>query len=401
MSAFSKFFPHYGFTKMPFHLPPKKRYSTRSFKKLTKPLDSILPLIPQMGSRGNRPLKMTFEDQLNALIFFHLEEHISARHLIQVLEEDDFARTHIAPKGGISRSSFSEAINERGPEQFMAVFEQLQKQASSLLPNKYAQLGELVSIDGSLIDSVLSMAWADYRSNSKKAKLHLGFDINRGIPQKLFLTDGKSDERPFVHDIIKPGQTGVMDRGYQHHQNFDRLQIDHKHFVCRIKANTNKTCLEAYPIKPGSIIFYDSKVLLGKKGNKQTQKPLRLVGYTVDGVKYWVATSRFDLSAEDVALVYKLRWEIESFFAWWKRHLRVYHLIARSKQGLMVQILSGLITYLLLAIYCHEEHGERVSIKRVRELRTKILNETRESQEVPPDPKNLRSQNQGDLHASP
>ena len=386
---------------MPFHLPPKKRYSTPSFTKLTNPLDAILPLIPTLESRGNRPLKMTFEDQLNALIFFHLEEHTSARHLIQVLQEDDFARTHIAPEGGISRSSFSEAINERGLEQFMAVFEQLQKQAGSLLPKKYVQLGELVSIDGSLIDSVLSMAWADYRSGSKKAKLHLGFDINQGIPQTLFLTDGKSDERPFVHDIIKPGQTGVMDRGYQHHQNFDQLQADNKHFVCRVKANTHKTCLEAYSVESDGLIFYDANVLLGKKGEKQTKKPLRLVGYVVDGIKYWVATSRFDLSAEDVALVYKLRWEIESFFAWWKRHLRVYHLIARSKQGLMVQILSGLITYLLLAIYCHEEHGERVSIKRVRELRTKILNETRGSQVPPEDPDDLDSQNQEHFQASP
>ncbi len=385
---------------MPFNLPLKKYYSAHSFRKLTQPLDSILPMTPQLASRGNRPLKMTFEDQLNALIFFHLEEHTSARHLIQVLQEDDFARINIAPKGGISRSSFSEAINERGLEQFMAVFEQLQKQACLLLPKKYTQLGELVSIDGSLIDSVLSMAWADYRSGSKKAKLHLGFNINQGIPHKLFLTNGKSDERPFVHEIIEPGQTGVMDRGYQHHQNFDRLQADQKHFVCRIKANTHKTCLEAYPVSPDSIVFYDAEVLLGQEGKKQTQTPLRLVGYAVDGTKYWVATSRFDLSAEDVALVYKLRWEIESFFGWWKRHLRVYHIIARSKQGLMVQILSGLITYLLLAIYCHEEHGERVSIKRVRELRTKILNETRESQVMHPDPGDLDSQNQEHLHAS-
>ncbi len=42
---------------------------------------------------------------------------------------------------------------------------------------------------------------------------------------------------------------------------------------------------------------------------------------------------------------YKLRWRIESFFAWWKRHLHVYHLIAKSPYGLMVQILAGLITY--------------------------------------------------------
>ena len=387
---------------MPRKLSPKKSYVAPSFNQLTKPLTCILPNIPLLDSRGNRPLKMTFEDQLNALIFFHLEDHVSARHLVQTLQEDDFARNNIAPKDGISRSSFSEAINERGLEQFMAVFQQLQKQACSLLPKKYSRLGELVSIDGSFIDSVLSMDWADYRKNSKKARLHLGFNINQGIPQKLFLTDGKGDERPFVHDILEPGQTGVMDRGYQHHQNFDNLQQESKHFVCRIKANTHKTCLEKYDTAPGSMVFYDAKVFLGKKdGPKQTKTPLRLVGYVVDGTKYWLATDRFDLSAEDIALIYKLRWEIEKFFGWWKRHLHVYHLIARSKHGLMVQILSGLITYLLLAIYCHEQHGEHVSIKRVRELRTQILNETRELQDAPPDPGELNSQNFEPLHASP
>jgi hypothetical protein len=41
----------------------------------------------------------------------------------------------------------------------------------------------------------------------------------------------------------------------------------------------------------------------------------------------------------------------------------------------MAQILGGLITYLLLSIYCQEEHQEKVSINRVRELRIKLRNE--------------------------
>jgi len=45
-------------------------------------------------------LKMSFEDHLKALVFFHLEEHKSAQHLLQALEEDDFARNEIAPKEG-------------------------------------------------------------------------------------------------------------------------------------------------------------------------------------------------------------------------------------------------------------------------------------------------------------
>ena len=112
---------------------------------------------------------------------------------------------------------------------------------------------------------------------------------------------------------------------------------------------------------------------------KPDEKPVRLVGYRINGVDYWIATDRKDLTSEQIAKIYKLRWDIENFFAWWKRHLRVYHLIARSEYGLMVQILGGLITYLLLAIYCHKNHGEPVSIKRVRQLRIQIQNELRDS----------------------
>jgi len=64
-------------------------------------------------------LKMSFEDHLKALVFFHLEEHKSAQHLLQALEEDDFARNEIASKEGIKKSSFSEATNSRSLEQFI------------------------------------------------------------------------------------------------------------------------------------------------------------------------------------------------------------------------------------------------------------------------------------------
>lgn len=63
------------------------------------------------------------------------------------------------------------------------------------------------------------------------------------------------------------------------------------------------------------------------------------------------------------------------FFGWWKRHLKVYHLISRSQYGLMVQMLAGLITYILLAIYCHDQHQEKVSVKRLREISINIRNE--------------------------
>ena len=362
---------------MPYTFSQLKKENIPSCEQLFSAIDKAKIGMPPLESQGYRPLKMTFDHQLRALIFFHLEEHTSAQHLLQVLKDDDFARNVIAPEDGIKKSSFAEVINTRGLEQLAHIYQNLQTDALARVPKQHDKLGDLISIDSSLIDACLSMQWADYRKGAKKAKVHIGFDLNHGIPRKVFLTNGKGADRPFVSTILCPGQTGVLDRGYQAHDLFDLWQQERKHFVCRIKANTKRALIEAKQINPISNVFYDAIVLLGTSGVNQTKKPVRVVGYTVDSIKYWVATSRYDLSAEQIALIYKLRWDIEKFFAWWKRYLKVYHLIARSEYGLMVQILAGLITYLLLAIYCHEQYNEKVSIKRVRELRIKIQNEIR------------------------
>lgn len=342
------------------------------------PFSAALDQVPALEARGNRPLQMSFEDQLKILVYYHLEEHTSGRHLLQVLAQENFAATHIAPRDGIKKSAFFEALNSRGLDQMVLVYENLQKQATAKLPlaKEVSGLGDLIAVDGSLIDATLSMVWADYRHGAKKAKVHLGFDIGRGVPQKMILTAGKADERPQVEYLVAPGQTGVLDRYYQCYKNFDDWQAQGRHFVCRLKASSRKTVLRSNPVDPDSHVFFDAIVHLGTKGNNQTEREVRVVGYKADGKTYWVATDRFELTAEQIALIYKLRWTIESFFGWWKRHLKVYHLIARSPYGLLMQILSGLITYLLLAIYCHEKHGERVSIQRVRELRNTIRNET-------------------------
>jgi hypothetical protein len=92
-----------------------------------------------------------------------------------------------------------------------------------------------------------------------------------------------------LKQILSPDQTGIMDRYYQRHKNIDQWQQERKHFVCRIRANTKKTLIRTNEAKPDSIVFYDAIVLLGTTGVNQTEKELRVVGYKVDGVNYWIA----------------------------------------------------------------------------------------------------------------
>jgi hypothetical protein len=83
---------------MPHTYDPKAgKHQTPSSLKLLEPMGGIIPEAPALKSRGNKPLQMSFEEQLKALTFFHLEEHTSGAHLVQVLEEDAFARAEIAP----------------------------------------------------------------------------------------------------------------------------------------------------------------------------------------------------------------------------------------------------------------------------------------------------------------
>lgn len=335
------------------------------------PVQKYLSEITPLTSRGDRPLQLSFEHQLKALIFFHLQEFDSGRELLQALEQDDFAKECVAPPKGIKKSAFFEAINNRGLEQLAELFKLLLKDATNVIPAQFADLGKLVAIDGSYIDAVMTMDWADYSSTHKKAKAHVGFDINRGIPKDLVLTDGNEIERQYVERMIGSDETAVLDRGYQCNASFDQWQLNEKKFICRIQARSTKKVIRENPIPADSIVFYDSVVVLGTRATR-AQKEIRVVAYRADGNEFWIATNRYDLTAEQVAEAYKLRWHIESFFAWWKRHLSVYHLIARSQYGLTVQILGGLITYLLLAMHCQKEHKEPVSIHRVRELRHKM-----------------------------
>ena len=97
---------------------------------------------------------------------------------------------------------------------------------------------------------------ADYRTGSKKAKGHFGIDVNLQIPLKVYLTEGNGAERPIVNTILSEGSTGIMDRGYQSHKDFDFLQAEKKHFVCRIKIKTTQTIIKQRTAYRRTVTFF-------------------------------------------------------------------------------------------------------------------------------------------------
>lgn len=354
---------------------PGSLVASPTFSHLLSPLEQIFPTITPLEPKGNHPLTFTFDYQLRSLVYYHTEAFTSAQDLLQAMREDAFARKTLVPPEGLGESTFYEANATRGASQMLEVLDRLSKKVSKRLKLEHAELGDLMAIDGSLIEASLSMVWADYSSSMRKAKVHLGFDLNHGIPRVLYLTDGKGAERPFVWRILQEGQTGVLDRGYQDHVRFDEWIDQGKHIVARIKKNTQREVLEELPLPPNTPIFFFAKVRLGDDAHKMIH-PVYLVGFRHGRKVYWVITDRHDLTAIQIAFIFSLRWEIEKLFSWWKKHLNVYHLMARTPHGVLVQLLAGLITYVLLVLYFQDRYGERPSVRRLRTLRRQIRQET-------------------------
>ena len=323
----------------------------------------------------------TFAHQVRGLVYYHTQACTSAQDLLQAAQCDRLVNQLLVPPSGLGQSTFYEANATRGEKQMFELFDRLSRTAAKQGGLALPRHGGLIAIDGSFIDASLSMTWADYSCHQRKAKVHCGFDVNSAIPRKIVLSDGKADERPFVSLLLEKGQTGVMDRGYQDHTRFDDWIRQGKHFVVRVKKNIQYHILARLPKKKrifqprgeANICFF-AKVLLGDV-NHRMSTPVFLVGFSAAGKAYWVVTDREDLAAEDIAYIYSLRWHIETFFAWWKKHLKVYHLISRSPHGLLMQLLAGLITYLLLVIYCHRRYEDKPRLAYLRQLRWEIQHE--------------------------
>ncbi len=382
-----------------------------TFSALLGPLKAQLPHLTPLESGSNRPLTYTFAHQIRGLVYYHTETCTSAQDLLFAARCDlsacnaqagGFVNRLLVPESGLGESTFYEANASRGSTQMVELVDlsaclraarrqacnaqagRLSKKASKCVGRSYAELGHLVVIDGSLIGACLSMTWADYLGDVRKAKMHLGLDLSGSIPRKMILTEGRGAERPFVSHLLKEGETGVLDRGYQDHQRFDAWIAEGKHIVVRLKKNTKWKVIEALPFEKGTSIFFFSKVLLGDPVHRMTH-PVYLIGFESRGKTYWIATDREDLTAEQIAFIFSLRWQVETFFAWWKKHLKVYHLtclcvarrqVSRNPHGVLVQLLSGLITYLLLVIYFHQRYGQRPCVKYLRQLRWDIRHET-------------------------
>jgi len=95
----------------------------------------------------------------------------------------------------------------------------------------------------------------------------------------------------------------------------------------------------------------DEKIFIGEFQNQYDYPhALRRVTWLDEETKkvYQFITNNFELTPEQVALVYKNRWQVELFFKWIKQNLKIKSFLGTSKNAVLSQIWVAMIFFLLM-----------------------------------------------------
>lgn len=273
----------------------------------------------------------------------------------------------------ISGSQLSRRVNSLPPLYAQRLFLMAVKKLQGVLEPKTNPwlFGKLQLVDSSSLHLGPTLGkWAYVTRHRNQVKLHVRFSISepgQGYPEQVIPSTGNVDDREVMMDLVTdPTATHVLDRGYVDYGKMDQWIKEQLFFAMRINDKHVTQILESYETDSNKVNF-DGKVLLGKN-KTQMEKPIRLVEFKDEKDRFYrVVTNRWDLSAEEVAELYKCRWFIELFFKWVKQHLRLVKLQSTKPEGIWNQIFFAMTVY-CLAFYIQIEEMTKKSTWRVLNL---------------------------------
>jgi len=291
-------------------------------------------------------------DQLVVLLFAQFSGQRSLRDLVDSFNSKKSHHYHLGTKI-ISRSSLSDANSSRPSIIYEEVFFYLLEQTRANLPKNDSN--EMIRlIDSTTIDLNLNQfEWAKFRSAKAGIKLHTVYDPKAEVPVYFEMTHAKTNDRKALDNLpIMPKTTYIVDRAYNDYSWYYALQKKDSVFVGRMKTNARYTVNEVVcPVGTG-IISDEIITLSAKKALKNCPIPLRRIKFKreEDGKELIFITNDLQRSAEEIAALYKQRWQIELFFKWIKQNLKIKRFIGRSENAVKIQVLVAMIAYLLLRI---------------------------------------------------
>lgn len=306
---------------------------------------------------GNKYVKhFSCWNQLLVMMFGQLSNRDNLRGLILVIEAHSQKKFHLGFGKNVTRSNLSKANEKRNSKIFEDYAYYLIDIARKRRANNNFEIeGKVYAFDSSTIDLCLYVFWwAKFRTTKAGIKLQTLYDITTQIPTFIHITNATVNDMNAMDVIPYESEAYyIFDRGYVDYKRLYNVTRHTAYFVIRAKKNLQFQYTQMNPVNEKNGVMSDQ---IGKLtgfyiSQFYPDEISKVIYYDKETNRTFVyLTNNMKLTSEQIALLYKNRWQVELFFKWIKQHLKIKSFWGITENAIRIQIYTAVILYCLVAI---------------------------------------------------
>lgn len=276
---------------------------------------------------------------------------------------------HLGLQKAPAKSTAGDGLRNRDSSFFEALYYGLVNRYKSFLSDSRTYgltFKELLIIDSTtirLFSDILKGVGRNPKNDGKKKgglKVHMLIDAVQSVAKFVRITEAKVHDKGFLSQIQVPAHSMlVFDKAYNYYRQFAKWTEEKIYFVTRQKNNAICEILEtifdkdlAQQLADQPEVYKEEIIEISYKENKEEKKlKLRRIYYRDQKNRNYVfITNNFDITAEEVALIYKKRWQIELLFKKMKQNFQLHYFYGENENAIRTQVWCTLIAQLLLTV---------------------------------------------------
>jgi hypothetical protein len=312
--------------------------------------------------------------QLVTMLFGILSRCDSMTEICEGLRAMGGKLNHLGLNKSPAKSTASDGLRNRPNKFFEDVYFSLVNHYKSFLSDSRTfglTFKEVLLIDSTtirLFSDILKGVGRNPKDDGKKKgglKVHMLIDAVQSVGRFVKITAAKVHDKNFLKelDLISHSMV-VFDRAYNYYMQFALWTEKQIFFVTRMKKNAVYTVIQTIQmherIKGKAMVIKEEIIELayhpeddtGKKITNQTKTlRLRKVCYQDEKNRYYeFLSNNFEISAEEIAFLYKKRWGIELLFKKMKQNFQLHFFYGENVNAIYTQVWCTLIAQLLLTV---------------------------------------------------
>ena len=296
-------------------------------------------------------------NHLLQLIFGQITACTSLRDICLCLKAHQNNLYHLGIRQSVVHSTLSRANDNRDYRIFQDFGYFLISQVRPLFSKEKIPLVDLentiFALDSTSISVSINLAaWASGKYSRGAVKMHTLLDLRGSIPTFIHISDGTwHDSNAMDYIQFEPNAIYTMDKAYVDLVALSQMDSIGAYFVTRAKAVMRYRVIETMDCSENGVLADQMVMLTGYKSSQLYPRPLRMVLYrdTETDEELTFISNNVDISALDIANIYRNRWQIEVFFKWIKQNMTVKRMWGYSENAVRIHLWIAIISYLLMA----------------------------------------------------